>query len=234
MSAFSRSTELIHSPPDLIRSLVRSVIFMNPFRIDGGDVAGAQPAVVRPLVGQLVRLVIGGGDPGPAHLQLAHGLAVPGHNAGVVHQPACRRRAWRCPASPDSRSACPRRAPSMDDFRIAALPSGVVSVMPQAWMVRTPWRSKPRIIASLAAEPPTAVRSPGSERPAVRLGVQRLEDSVPDRRHAGGERDPLGLGEIEQAHRVEMGAGQDDAGRRPRRRRRAGPRRWRGTSAPPA
>ena len=30
MSAFSRSTELIHSPPDLIRSLVRSVIFMNP------------------------------------------------------------------------------------------------------------------------------------------------------------------------------------------------------------
>ena len=30
MSAFSRSTELIHSPPDLIRSLVRSVIFMKP------------------------------------------------------------------------------------------------------------------------------------------------------------------------------------------------------------
>src|SRR5438270_10586988 len=27
-NAFSRSTELIHSPPDLIRSLVRSVIFM--------------------------------------------------------------------------------------------------------------------------------------------------------------------------------------------------------------
>ena len=44
----------------------------------------------------------------------------------------------------------------------AAVPSGVISVMPQAWMVRMPWRSKPRIIASLAAEPPTAVRNAGS------------------------------------------------------------------------
>ena len=44
----------------------------------------------------------------------------------------------------------------------AAVPSGVISVMPQAWMVRTPWRSKPRIIASLAADPPTAVRNRGS------------------------------------------------------------------------
>ena len=30
MIAFSRSTELIHSPPDLIRSLVRSTIRIEP------------------------------------------------------------------------------------------------------------------------------------------------------------------------------------------------------------
>ena len=50
ISAFSSSTEEIHSPPDLIRSLARSVICMKPARVDRGDVAGAQPAVVE-LVG---------------------------------------------------------------------------------------------------------------------------------------------------------------------------------------
>ena len=48
--AFSTLTELIHSPPDLIRSLVRSVIFDVAFRIDGDDVAGPKPAVVCPAI----------------------------------------------------------------------------------------------------------------------------------------------------------------------------------------
>ena len=51
---------------------------------------------------------------------------------------------------------------SIDALRTEAVPIGVISVMPQAWMVRMPCLSKPRIIASLAAEPPTTVRKAGS------------------------------------------------------------------------
>ena len=46
MRAFSRSTELIHSPPDLMTSLARSVSSRKPSGGQRADVAGAQPAVV--------------------------------------------------------------------------------------------------------------------------------------------------------------------------------------------
>jgi hypothetical protein len=44
MIAFSRSTEEIHSPPDLIRSLVRSAIRMLP----SGDIAATSPVFIHP------------------------------------------------------------------------------------------------------------------------------------------------------------------------------------------
>ena len=49
-AAFSRSMELIHSPPDLITSLVRSVMRMKPCssRVATSPV-GNQPSVVEPV-----------------------------------------------------------------------------------------------------------------------------------------------------------------------------------------
>src|SRR6185295_17953482 len=46
-------------------------------RVDRDDIAGAKPAVLRPLPGLLLQVVIPGSDPGTAHFELAHGLAVP-------------------------------------------------------------------------------------------------------------------------------------------------------------
>src|SRR5205823_7380308 len=48
-------------------------------RVDRDDVAGAEPAVLRPAVRGLGRVVIRRGDPGSAHLELAHRLSVPRH-----------------------------------------------------------------------------------------------------------------------------------------------------------
>ena len=45
MAMFSRSIEPIHSPPDLITSLLRSVICMKPSASMVRDVAGREPAV---------------------------------------------------------------------------------------------------------------------------------------------------------------------------------------------
>ncbi len=42
------------------------------------------------------------------------------------------------------------------------VPSGLVSVMPQAWMTRRLNLSKARIMLSGAAEPPTTMRIPGT------------------------------------------------------------------------
>ena len=44
MIAFSRSTELIHSPPDLIRSLVRSAIRIEPY----SSMAATSPVFIQP------------------------------------------------------------------------------------------------------------------------------------------------------------------------------------------
>ena len=48
MIAFSRSTELIHSPPDLMRSFVRSVIFTMPcFETAATSPVRSQPSAVK-------------------------------------------------------------------------------------------------------------------------------------------------------------------------------------------
>ena len=44
MSTFSRSTELIHSPPDLMRSLVRSAIRIEPY----SSIAATSPVFIQP------------------------------------------------------------------------------------------------------------------------------------------------------------------------------------------
>src|SRR5262249_55638589 len=54
--------------------------------VDGGHIPGAEPAVFRELRGAGGIVVVAAGGPPPAHLDLAHALAVPRlHRAHLVH-----------------------------------------------------------------------------------------------------------------------------------------------------
>src|SRR5207253_10847724 len=48
-------------------------------RVDGDDVAGAEPAIRREAVRRVRALVVRASDPGTAYLELTHRLPVPGH-----------------------------------------------------------------------------------------------------------------------------------------------------------
>ena len=74
MTVTSSSTELIHSPPDLMTSFVRSLTTMKPSPSSVPMSPGAQPAVAE-LLG-VVDAEVRAGDPGPADLELADRLAV--------------------------------------------------------------------------------------------------------------------------------------------------------------
>ena len=138
---------------------------MKPFGVDAGDVAGAQPAVVE-LVGAGRVVVVVGGDPGAAHLDLAGRLAVPGDlGAVVVDQPHLDQR-----HDPPGRGpVVPTRAslPTSSSGGFATEPTGLISVMPQAWIMRAPWRcSKSRASDSGIGAPPQMI-------------TRRLEKSAP-------------------------------------------------------
>ena len=78
ISSFSSSTDEIHSPPDLIRSLVRSTSWMRPrSSIVATSPVCSQPSSVKLSPDPRVVVVVGG-DPRPTALQLAARLAVPG------------------------------------------------------------------------------------------------------------------------------------------------------------
>ncbi len=61
---FSRSIELIHSPPDLHETV----------RVDRGDVARGKPSVAQGTAARALEVFLE--YPGPAHQQVAEGLAV--------------------------------------------------------------------------------------------------------------------------------------------------------------
>src|SRR6185295_3448241 len=54
--------------------------------IHGGDIAGAEPAVLGPAILLLGRFVVARGDPRPADLDLSRALAVPWDFRPVAHQ----------------------------------------------------------------------------------------------------------------------------------------------------
>ena len=73
IARFSSSIELIHSPPDLMTSLERSVICMKP----SASMVATSPVKNQPSGRSLsVHLVIAARDPGPADQQIAKSLAV--------------------------------------------------------------------------------------------------------------------------------------------------------------
>jgi hypothetical protein len=113
MAMFSMSMELIHSPPDLITSLLRSVICMKPSAsMVATSPVGNQPRPCASLTSGLA-LEVAVHDPGAAHQQVAVGLAVPGQlgpSSSTIFMSTpkmarpCFRRIFICssPAAPDA------------------------------------------------------------------------------------------------------------------------------------
>ena len=179
--------------------------------VERGDVAGLEPAVVGPALGLLGRLVVAGRDPGAAHLELAHRLAVPGDLLAVVADRA----------QLDERERQPLHR---DDVELGLL----VGVAELADVVgggreRGGLGHPPAVHDRLAVALPEA----GDHRarrgraadehvlellevPAVGLRVEHAEDPHPDRRHAGRDRDALLLEVVEQRLGIEERAGEDD------------------------
>ena len=235
MISFSSSTELIHSPPDLIEVLGAVDEADVAVGVDRGDVAGAQPAVVGERLGRRARRRSRSpAIQGPRHLQLAAGLAVPRQLVGGVGVDDAELDAERDPARPwrAGRPAPRRRGRAwLDAGRPAAI--GLVSVMPQACRIGSP--------ILLAVAPPTAPSAPPSRRtgwPAAttcRGPSSSGEHAHPDGGHAGGDGDPL----VDRSGRRcagpdRSGPGITSVGAGGDARRGRGPRRWRGTSARPA
>ncbi len=136
MIAFSRSTELIHSPLRLDQVLGAVGDLDEAQRIDRSDIAGAQPAVRREALGRGL-VVVAAGDPWPVHLDLAHALAVPGLLAVVADRTDIHQR-QRIALHRHHRETLVLVKRSCCAVSLEMLATGEVSVMPHPWMIWIP------------------------------------------------------------------------------------------------
>ena len=138
ISRFSRSTEEIHSPPDLTRSLERSQIR----RLPDSSIATTSPVANQPssVYFSSLAAVIGACHPRPADLELAHRLVVPGDQLAVLAASAGSRRTARPRPGglPGTRSCSSSGASSRRRGSRHMLPNGDISVIPQAWTIVSP------------------------------------------------------------------------------------------------
>ncbi len=134
ISAFSSATRadpLAAGLDDVLRAVGDAHVALG---VDGHDVAGLEPAVLREAVLALVAEVRRR-DPRAAHLELAHRLAVPGRGPcrSSLDVALLDERAPRSPARRAARASARRRPrPRGAASRRASVPSGFVSVMPHA------------------------------------------------------------------------------------------------------
>ena len=188
--------------------------------MDRDDVTGLEPAVLRPAVGAFLGLEVGGRDRRSADLELAHRLAVPGHEPVLAARTDLDERdrnallgtAGVCVLRREARLLAGRardrsdrahlgHAPPVDDVEAVALRERLDH---RAWGRR----------ASHGHEPDRG------EIPRVRSGVERLQDPHPDRRDARGDRHFLLRESVEEARRIHVRPWEDllDAGHRARER----------------
>ena len=219
MSAFSSSTEEIHSPPDLITSLVRSMSLMNAVASSSAtSPVRSQPSSVNFSRAARVVVVVAR-DPRAAHLELA---ARRPRRCGT--RPAAGSRPWHGAQRVAPRPL--RARPPAGRREVAA--SGLVSVIPQPWTIGTPKRSSKARIRRLGHGRAARHQLPQAGEVGRRI---ELEEAVPDRRHAGAPGDALGGDQLGQRLRGEVGPGHHLARAQPSRRRTGGPTPSRGTSA---
>ena len=153
---------------------------MKPLRVDRGDVAGAQPAVV-----ELLRRRSGPRSSrrrSRGRAPRARRCVSPSQGTSLPSSPISRASTSGT-SGPARCGSATRPRPRRRRAGCATAPTGLVSVMPQAWTIRTPWRSsKPRISDSGTAAPPQIIVRSAREVGLVLVGVaQHVE---PDRRHA--------------------------------------------------
>ena len=194
--------------------------------MDRDDVAGAEPAVVRPAVRLLRRVVVAGRDPGAAHLELAHRLAVPRDllvadaradlDEAASGMPAIAMKSKRVSSSASARS-CGRRGRRRDGRGLGHAPALHDRAARAA--ARTP-----AIIARGTAEPPTSIafmceRShvPGFASSSWRMPIQIVGTPAA---HVTFSCDEV----VEQALRVEVRARVDELRAEHRREVRVAPR----------
>ena len=202
--------------------------------MDRDDVAGLEPAVVRPAVGALVRLEVRRGDRRAAHLELAHRLAVPRDEPVGTAGADLDERDRRAPAARGASTPRPSTGRSPGPGAPEIVPTGLISVIPQPWTMCRPCRSpNASIIARGGAAPPTVMNLIDERSQLPGFASSSLQDPHPDRRNAGGHRDLLLDEAVEQRLGIQVRAGEDllDAGHRARRT--GSTRRSRGTSARP-
>ena len=189
------------------------------------DVARHEPAVVRPAIGLVGRVVVAGRDPRPADLELAHRLVVPRDlvAVGVLRAQLDERErnalhldvvellrpllVLQGPGEVADRRDRRRlrHAPAVDDRE----------VVPR--LVRVDHRPRRRRAAAEHALEPGEV-------PLAGIRVELREDAKPDRRHARRPRHLLLLERVEQALAVEVRARVDDVRADHRREVRVAPR----------
>ena len=194
----------IHSPPDLIRSLVRSVMRTKPCGVDRRDVAGAQPAVVGELVGaRAARCSSAPVMNGPRTWISPIALAVP-------RRIACRRR--RRMRTSTSGAGTPAIARERDSARRSQRPAARrdattrrqrrgLGHAPALQHARRRAGRSARISASGTAEPPTidAHASAAASGPAARPDCSSAAGSGRSRSSARrARRRRLGLDQVEQ------------------------------------
>ncbi len=149
--------EPIHSPPDLITSLLRSVICMKP----SASIVATSPVGNQPSTN--------GSSPSPprycAAIQgprtISSPLAWPSQGSSIPSSPtifmSTPNTARPCLAWIALR--CDTGSTRCEPLSTPTVPTGLSSVIPQAWITCTLWRSwKARIIAGGHAEPPMMVR----------------------------------------------------------------------------
>jgi hypothetical protein len=93
-------------------------------------------------------------------------------------------------------------------FKVQTAAMGVVSVIPQGWMTRTPNLSNALKSVSGHADPETATRSV-RQKPPIWLLFRRIEHTQPYSRHGASQGDLLVGKQIENEFGLEVWSGED-------------------------
>ena len=203
--------------------------------MDRDDVAGLEPAVLGPALRLLGRVVVAGGDPRAAHLELAHRLAVPRQDVPVDvavaqlderQRPALHRDVVELRLLVGLRELAGQLRGRRDGRGLGHAPA-VHDVHAVPLLEAGDHRARR---GRAADEHALHLR----EIPLAGVRVEQPEDAEPDRRHAGRPRHLFLHERVEQALRIEVRARDRRASRRSSSRGTGSPTRSRGTSAPRA
>ena len=178
-------------------------------RVDRRDIACMEPTVLLDRgAARLGIIEIAADDPRAAHQQFAHRFAVMRlYTAGFVDDLHLDAENWPALLRLDRHlRLLPRRRCLA--FSAAVVPTGLISVIPQACSISMPCRSNASIIDGGTADPPETTRRKVEQRAPV--GREIGLEGEPHGRDAEADRHPLGFEQLVEARPVETRPGQDE------------------------